>query len=47
MRATAAEVLARVDAGQDPELDKLIRKRAEEEGVSRLEALAAMLPQGP
>jgi len=41
--ATAEIILARVDDGEDPELDKLIRKRSEEQGISRLEALRQLL----
>lgn len=37
-------VLARLDAGADPELEKLAAKRAGELGVTRREALAQLLP---
>ena len=42
-RATPAEVLAHVDAGLDPELDKLIEKRRQEVGGSRLDAVNWLL----
>lgn len=41
--ASAEIILARVDDGEDPELDKLIAKRADEQGVSRLVALRQLL----
>lgn len=43
MAASAEEILARVNRGDDPELDKLVTKRADEWGVSRLEALRRLL----
>lgn len=42
--ATAEEVMARLDQGDDPELAKLVDKRADEWHVSRLEALRRLLP---
>jgi hypothetical protein len=33
-----------INAGRDPELEKLVDKRAEEQGISRLEALRQLLP---
>jgi hypothetical protein len=40
---TPEEVMGRLDAGADPELRKLVDKRAGEWGCSRLEALARLL----
>lgn len=40
---SAKEILKRVDRGEDPELAKLVDKRASEQGVSRLEALERLL----
>lgn len=40
----AREVQTHLDAGQDPELDKLVSKRADEWDVSRREALTRLLP---
>ena len=42
--ATAEEVMARLERGEDPELLKLVVKRAEERSISRLEALRQLLP---
>jgi hypothetical protein len=42
--ATAEEVMARLDRGEDPELSKLVDTRASEWGVSRMEALRRLLP---
>jgi hypothetical protein len=42
--ASAEIILARVDDGEDPELDKLVNKRADELGITRLEALITLLP---
>jgi hypothetical protein len=44
--ASAEIILARVDDGEDPELDKLINNRVSELGVTRLEALRLLLGEG-
>lgn len=41
--ASAEIILARLEDGEDPDLLKIVIKRAEELGVSRLEALREML----
>ena len=41
--ALVEEILASVDRGEDPELDKLIRNRVSELGITRLEALRQLL----
>ena len=39
-----ARVQEHLDAGRDPELEKLVVKRMDERGMSRREALASLLP---
>ena len=43
-RAEAERVEGHLEAGRDPELEKLVVKRMDEQGVSRREALASLLP---
>jgi hypothetical protein len=45
MRTGVDEVMARLEAGADHELWKLVVKRADEQGVSNREALARLLPE--
>lgn len=44
--ASATEILARLDRGEDPALDKIVTKRADELGISRLQVLRLMLEEG-
>ena len=44
MSAEADRVQAHLEAGRDPELEKLVIKRMDERGMSRREALESLLP---
>jgi hypothetical protein len=44
--ATAEEVMASVNRGEDPELAKLIDNRSSELGITRMDALRQLLGEG-